>query len=192
MKKLHDVRWCVRRYMMAMHKIRTDQRVYPGYISFEEGHRPPWWTDDLALAAWGTVLGVHEDVTGSPDGAFVVTDRGLAIFHDGSVPVWVPYADIIGEGTDRLSKEPVSMSLHIEIRSGERVEIPFHHRNPGTAFAFVQFLGCALRWCDSAMPPDVRIDNSPHTCPHCRTPGTQFRVADGALICPACGRSFKV
>jgi hypothetical protein len=139
-------------------------------------------------------LGVHEDVSGSPAGAFIITERGLAVLREGLAPVWVPYTDIIGDGTDRLSKDPVSMSLHIKIKSGERVEIPFYHRAPGTAFAFVQFLGCARRWCaDSFMWPEPREDTTPRTCPHCHTPGTRFRVIeDGrALVCPACGRSFK-
>src|ERR1700722_2307009 len=46
MKKLHDVRWCARRYLAAMKMGTTDVRVYPGYIPFEAAHRPAWWTDD--------------------------------------------------------------------------------------------------------------------------------------------------
>jgi hypothetical protein len=181
--------------MTAMRAVAPHRRVYPGYITFDEGHRPSWWKDDLVAAAWGAVLGVHEDVFGSSTGALIITERGLAVLGDGPTCIWVPYTDIIGHGTDRLSKDPVSMSLHIQIKSGERIEIPFHHREPGTAFAFVQFLGCAHRWCDRADSfgaTEPCEDTAPRTCPHCHTPGTRFRVIgdDQALVCPACGRSF--
>lgn len=117
----------------------SEQRIFPGYISFAEDRRPRWWRDGLALEAWGPVIGVHEIEADCPRGAIVVAENGLAVFNDPMVPVWLPYEEV--EGFNKLSKEPISKSLVVRTKGGDEVELLFFP--DGSAFAFVQFLGYA-------------------------------------------------
>ncbi|UQA59532.1 hypothetical protein [Polyangium aurulentum] len=129
-----------RRLLAGMVAGSLTERVYPEYLSFERGERPTWWKDDIALPAWGTPLGVHEYEPNTRARAFLVTEMGLALFGEGDEVTWLHYTDIAGWGP--LSKEPVSMSLHIKRKNGERIEFPFPR--VGQAFAFVQFIGRAI------------------------------------------------
>jgi hypothetical protein len=136
-----DIRKNARHILAGDIKGSAGVPIFPGYISFETEDRPRWWDDAVAGDAWGAVLGVHEAEAGSPVGAIVVTDTGLAAFSQPDSPIWVPY-DTIG-GYEQLSKEPLSSSLVLRTQSGERVELLF--RPDGAAFAFVQFLLSAMR-----------------------------------------------
>jgi hypothetical protein len=117
------------------------ERIFPGYISFNEGTRPAWWKDDIAPEAWGKVHGVHEYEPGARARAIVITEMGLAVLGEGSEVTWVPYTEVAR--WEKLSKDPpISMSLNVRTKSGERVELPFPR--VGEAFGFVQFLRGAM------------------------------------------------
>lgn len=130
-----------RRILAGMVAGSSEERIFPGYIPFDEGLRPAWWKDDLAPDAWGRVLGVHEHEPNFRVDAIVVTEMGLGVFGEGSDVTWLPYASI--DGWEKLSKEPISLSLHVRTKAGEHVELRFP--GVGEAFAFVQFLGGAMR-----------------------------------------------
>lgn len=129
-----------RRLLAGAKANAPDEKVYPNYVSFEDGARPTWWREGLFAEAWGLVLGVHELRAGDPSGAIIVTEDGLAVIDDHGSATWMQYVDIAG--WDALSKEPLSMSLHVRRKSGSTVELEFPL--PGQAFAFVQFLGRAI------------------------------------------------
>lgn len=113
--------------------------IFPGYTSFEEAGRPAWWGEERVEAAWGEVFGVHEVERGSPVGALVVTERGLAVLSPSGGAEWVTYEEI--EGHEQLCKEPVSSALVLKVAGGRRVAIPF--QPDGEAFTFVQFVSYA-------------------------------------------------
>ena len=115
-------------------------RIFPGYISFEENRRPDWWKSDLAPETWGTVLGVHENDPDTRVGSIVVTELGLGILGEGNAVTWLPYSDVAG--WDQLSKDPISRSLNVRSKSGEKIELLFSR---GGAFGFVRFLSNAMR-----------------------------------------------
>lgn len=134
-----DLRRYVRRTLTAFHGTRKDERVFPGFVSFEASEPPRWWHGGIAEPSWGEVYGVHESEPGRADGAVVIAENGLALLRPGG-PMWVSYSSI--KGWDQLSKEPPSTSLGVVTQAGERVELPFP--GVGRAFAFVQFLGAAM------------------------------------------------
>lgn len=133
----HRIRRQAKRILAGMVR-GSEQRIFPGYISFDEDRRPRWWGDGLTLESWGAVIGVHEIEPDCPRGAIVVAENGLAVFNDTLAPVWLPYEEI--EGWNKLSKEPISKSLVVRTKAGNEVELLFPN---GGAFAFVQFLGYA-------------------------------------------------
>jgi hypothetical protein len=132
----------VRRILNAMRKgPLANVRVFPNFIPFEgKAERPIWWREGVAPDSWGKIFGVHENEPGTLEGSIVIAEKGLAVLQPEQAAAWVPYDGI--DRWDRLSKEPVSRALVLWTMSGERIELPFHG---GGAFAFVQFLGGAMR-----------------------------------------------
>ncbi|XYH97991.1 hypothetical protein ACMHYB_61335 [Sorangium sp. So ce1128] len=132
------IRKQAKRILAGMVKGSDERSIFPGYMSFDKDKRPRWWRNELAPDIWGEILGVHEAESDCSDGAIVVTERGLGVFNDPLAPIWLPYEAV--EGWERLSKDPVSKSLVVRTRAGNKVELLFPY---GGAFAFVQFLGYA-------------------------------------------------
>lgn len=66
----------------------------------------------------------------------IVTERGIVLLSLPGSSEWVPYRLILGYA--RLSKEPISKSVVLDIEGGRKVEIPFHP--DGEAFGFVRFI----------------------------------------------------
>jgi hypothetical protein len=132
----------VRRVLDASRKGSLDNaRVFPNFISFEhDAERPVWWQEVSVPNSWGRILGVHENKPGFQEGSILIAEKGLAVLQSERAMTWVPYDGI--DRWDSLSKDPVSRVLVLWTMSGERVELPFHG---GGAFAFVQFLGGAIR-----------------------------------------------
>src|SRR5262249_17336385 len=112
----------------------SDERIFPGFWSFESGERPRWWREELSRDEWGPVIGVHE-IGASTDGAIVVTERALAVYRDAVPVTWLSSAEI--KGMDELSKEPLSDALVLRTQAGAKVSLPFPD---GGAFAFVQYV----------------------------------------------------
>lgn len=139
-----NVRWHVQRLLAAVRTIRGQQVVaYPNFILFRDDSPPSWWTKEFTQPDWGEILGIYENRRHAAARAIVVTSEGLVLLDDHGAPArWLPYADI--DRWDRLSKEPISMSLVIWTKNGERIELPFEAR-AGDAFSFVQFLISAIR-----------------------------------------------
>jgi hypothetical protein len=117
--------------------------AYPDFSLFREDDPPAWWTRGLDRPEWGEILGVYENASGRGARAILVTAEGLVLLdEDGAPEQWLRYIDI--DRWDRLSKEPISMSLVIWTKSGVHVKLPFEAR-AGDAFSFVQFLSSAIR-----------------------------------------------
>jgi hypothetical protein len=132
----------VRRVLRASRKGSIENvRVFPNFTSFEEGSgRPIWWQQVVVPDSWGKIFGVHENEPGALEGSIVIAEQGLAVLQSEQAAAWVPYDSI--DRWDGLSKDPVSRALVLWTMSGERIVLPF---NRGGAFAFVQFLGGAIR-----------------------------------------------
>jgi len=137
--KRNVARW-VRKLLAGEQRNTSGRKIYPEYISFDDGSRPGWWKDELADDQWGRIFGVHEYEPNNPINAFMVTEMGLAVFGEGGKVTWLPYTRV--KGWEKLSKEPVSMSLRVQVTSGGVVELFFPR--PGGAFTFVQFLDRAI------------------------------------------------
>ena len=135
-----DVAKHAQRILAAMRKDRRSERIFPGYVPFDEVGSLNWWSAEICADAQGTVLGVHENQPDTRAGAIVITEMGLVVLGQGSDSTWLPYSGI--SGWEKLSKEPISRSLHIRTKQGEQVELLFPG---GRAFAFVQFLSSAIR-----------------------------------------------
>lgn len=95
-----------RRILAGTQALSPEERIFPGYISFENGIRPVWWKDNLAPETWGTVLGVHEHEPGRRVGAIVVTEMGLGVFSDVTDAIWLPYDSIQGWIRCQRSRSP--------------------------------------------------------------------------------------
>ncbi|WP_437805210.1 hypothetical protein [Sorangium sp. So ce1078] len=130
------IRKQAKRILAGMVKGSDDRSIFPGYMSFDKDKRPCWWSSELAPDSWGEILGIHEIKTDCADGAIVITEKGLGVFSDPLAPIWLPYESV--DGWEKLSKDPVSLSLVVRTKDGDKVELLFPH---GGAFAFVQFLG---------------------------------------------------
>jgi hypothetical protein len=157
-------------------------RGLKGYYALTHGERPAWWTDEILPGV--EVLGVYEGTPSSSEGAVVFTPEEIIVL--GKPPLRVRYDQM--ERFGRLSKEPISRKVETWLVTGEKLDIPIAGR-AGPAFSIQSFL---LNAKGSFTGPHE--DTTPRTCPHCHTPGTRFRVIVGggrALVCPACGRSFK-
>lgn len=135
---MRDMVKVARRMLGGVRRGTASERIFPGYVSFDEGNRPVWWSDELVRDDGGRVFGAHELEPGRRRDAIVIAERGLAVLGEETV-TWLPYGDIVG--WDKLSKEPVSRSLVVQRRDGAPLELRF---DDGGAFAFVQFLGIAI------------------------------------------------
>lgn len=120
-----------------------DVAAFPAFALFVPERPPAWWNPAISRPEWGQVIGIYENRRGSGSRALLVTDEALVLLDDAALPEHsLRYADV--DRWDRLSKEPVSESLTVWDRSGQRVVLPFLARE-GDAFAFVQFLIAAVR-----------------------------------------------
>jgi hypothetical protein len=138
----------VRRHVNAiLAAVRTVQGrhvvAFPAFILFDSSQPPPAWLPDLSSFEFGEVFGIYENETGSGARAIIVAHEGLIVLAEDGQPQQSLRYDEVGRW-DRLSKEPVSKSLIVWKKSGERVELPFVARE-GDAFSFVQFLLAVLR-----------------------------------------------
>jgi hypothetical protein len=108
------------------------------YYSFAHGQKPSWWNDQIPFA--GKAFAVYENNLGNCQQAIVFTEELLAILDKDGVTA------ARFEEFERLilpTKDPVSLSLKIVLRSGTAVELPV--TTPvGIAFDMYRFLLSAL------------------------------------------------
>jgi hypothetical protein len=177
------VRWRANSFFRRRLRPDGKERGLKGYYALTYGERPAWWNDGILPGV--EVLGVYEGTPSSQEGAIVFTPEELIVL--GQQPLRVRYDQM--ERFGKLSKDPISRKIETWLLTGEKLDIPIAGR-AGPAFTIQSFLLSAM---NSFRRPEPREDTTPRTCPHCHTPGTRFRVIWGgnALICPACGRSFK-
>jgi hypothetical protein len=133
---MRDIKSYAKKTLGAYHRRDTSRLVFPSYVAADP--LPEWWTGSRS-PDFGELIGVFRGPGQDTRGAVAITERGLLVLGNDR-DVFVAYADIVG--WDKLSKDPVSEELIVQTRSGGRVPIPFAG---GGAFAFVQFLGEAMR-----------------------------------------------
>jgi hypothetical protein len=134
-----NVKKHARRILAGIYQTPRDVAGFRGYLSFEHQQYPTWWDHESTKVEWGAVLGVHENVPNTQLGSVLICENGLGVVLNTGV-CWAHYLDVAGY--ERLHKEPVSMRLILNLKSGAKLELPFD-RYVGAAFTFVQFLSRA-------------------------------------------------
>jgi hypothetical protein len=117
--------------------------AFPAFTLFDRESPPIWWKSGIARPEWGEIIGIYENQAGSGSHAIIVTGEALVLLDQDGLPAQsLRYTEV--DRWDRLSKEPVSETLTVWKKNGDRVDLPFLARE-GDVFSFIQFLISAIR-----------------------------------------------
>lgn len=125
----------------------SSERVFPNYRAFDGDGAPSWWRQArVEQPQWGKLLGVHELIPGSADGAFIVGENGLGAVREERTITWVPYERIAR--WKPVAKDRITGELDIETLDGT---LHLRFMTPGAALAFLRFLIAAIRAREHAL-----------------------------------------